>query len=376
MPKTIPLWQIILSVAVLFDISAAAWRWRKTKPYLLFGWLWFLGTLMPVIGLVQVGGQAMADRYTYLPSIGFFMAVVFLVRDFFAKIQLPEKFTISLAAVILLVCMALTEWQLQFWRNSETLFRRAIAVTRNNDVALIDLGVALDVQRRFDEALVFYRQAEALDSTHFQLHNNLGNILGILGQHTDALDEYAQALAMRPDNAVLHTSAGTELAALSRYDDALKEFAVAEKLDPHDPNPYLETAKILFKLGYDMQAVNTFRIALNIAPDNYQNLATVAHYLAANKNAAARDGQVAFKLAVKANDLSNHSQPLVFDALGMACAELGDFTNAQACAQNAIDIAAVLHLKNVPEFQQRLELYKNHQPWRESFRDTNAVIKP
>jgi len=154
----------IAATGALILISLAAWRARNTKPYLLFGWLWFLGTLVPVIGLVQVGGAAIADRYTYIPSIGFFIAVVFWLADFAARLQTPKIIAAGFAAVILTACVLVTEHQLTFWRDSETLFRRAIAVTRSNDVALINLGVALDVQFRFAEALEIYRQAEKLDS--------------------------------------------------------------------------------------------------------------------------------------------------------------------------------------------------------------------
>jgi protein O-mannosyl-transferase len=374
MPGKIPVWQVVLSLAVLIFISVLAWRWRKTKPYLLFGWLWFLGTLVPVIGLVQVGGQSMADRYTYIPSIGFFIAVVFLAEDLARRIQAPKIISAGAAALVLLACIRVTEFQLHFWRDGETLFRRAIAVTRDNAIALIDLGVALDAQHRFDESLPVYQQAEKLDGSRFQVHNNLGNILGRLGRHAEAVDEYRLTIRLNPQEASLHSALGSELAATGQYDDALKEFAEAERLDSHNPNPYVETAKILFKLGYDTPGVNTFRIALNIAPDNFAILATVAHYLAANQNAPARDGQVALKLALKANEISNHSQPMVFDALGMALAETGDFTNAQICAQNAIQLGVLAKMDTTP-FRQRLELYQKSQPWRESFLATNAPAK-
>ena len=370
-------WQVILCVAVLISISVLAWRWRKTKPYFLFGWLWFLGTLMPVIGLVQVGSQSIADRYTYIPSIGFFVAVVFLAQDFFARIKLSGKIAASLAVAILLACVALTEWQLQFWHDSETLFRRAIVIKPDNVIALVDLGVTLDAQHRFDEALIVYRRAERFEQgPYFQLHNNLGNILGLLGDHTNSLAEYGIAIQERPNNAYLHNAAGSEFAAVGRFAAALREFSMAEQLDPNYAAPHLETAKVFLKQGRDAEAVNELRTAVRLAPDDFQTLAYTAHILAANQTAAVRDGQSALLLAAKANDLSGHVQPMVFDAMGMACAELGDFTNAQACAQNAIDIATALQMKNVPELHQRLELYKNQQPWRESFRDTNAVIKP
>ena len=375
MPDKIPALKIFLSVAALVLISLAAWRWRKTRPYFLMGWLWFLGTLVPVIGLVQVGGQAMADRYTYIPSIGFFIALVFLARDFALQIQMPKIVAAGGIFLVSAACILATESQLPFWRNGEALFRRAVAVTQDNDIALVDLGVALDAQGRFEDALVVYRQAEKINGGRFQLHNNLGNILGLLGHHDEALAEYREAIRLRPDAAFLHNGAGLELAALGQWDAALKEFSEAAQLDANFAAPHLETAKIFFKQGRDVAAVEELRAALRLDLENYQTLAMIAHHLAAHEDSAVRDGPNALLLALKANELSGHRQPMVFDILGMALAATGDFTNAQVCAQNALDLARAAQMKNTEPIQQRLELYKKNQPWTESFRVTDATEK-
>jgi protein O-mannosyl-transferase len=366
-------WEAVSCFTAILLIFAAAWRWRNSKPYLLCGWLWFLGTLVPVIGLVQVGSQAMADRYTYLPSIGFFIAVVFLAADFFAKFQTPKVITAGISLLILAACVRVTEFQLPFWRDSETLFRRAIAVTGNNVVAMINLGVALEEQNRTDEALAIYRQAEKFENgPYYQLHNNLGNLLSRRGLHADALAEYQWSIRERPDDALSHNDAGSELVALGKYDEALGKFAIAEQLNPNDAWPHIETAKLYLLQGRDTDALNELRVAVRLEPGNFQVLAYTAHILSANENAAARDGRTALLLAAKANDLTGHAQPMVFDAMGMACAELGDFTSAQACAQNALDLATAQQMTGLEPLRQRLELYKKHQPWRESFRATNA----
>src|SRR5665213_21477 len=376
MPDKIPVLQVVLSVTVLILISAAAWRWRKSRPYFLTGWLWFLGALAALIGFLQVGGQAMADRYTYIPSIGFFIAAVVLARDFALQIQMPKIIAAGIVALVLLACVVATEFQLQFWRDSETLFRRAIAVTQNNDIALVNLGVALEEQNRFEEALAVYRQAKKLESGRYQLHNDLGNVLDRLGRRAESLAEYREAISLKPDSAILHNAAGGELAELGQFDAALKEFSEAERLDPNYAAPHLGTAKVFFEESRDAEAVDELRAALRIEPDSFQILATTAHYLAADENAAARDGQTALVLALKANELSGHSQPLVFDVLGMAFAATGDFTNAQTCAQNALELATAAQLKNTGQISRRLELYKKNLPWRESFRATNAPGKP
>ena len=336
--------QVALAVAVLALISLAAWFWREQRAYFIVGWLWFLGTLVPVIGLVQVGGTALADRYTYLPSIGFFIALIFLATDLVAKFQVPKTVVAGGAAAVLVACIFVTEFQLQFWRDSETLFRRAIAVTRNNEIALVNLGSALESKNRLDEALVIDRQAEKLEPSRYQLHYNLGNILSRLGRYAESVAEYREAIRLKPDF----------------------------------PLPHLGAAKVFFQLGRDAEAVaelNSFESHIALASENWELLNTAAYFLAANENATARDSRTALKLALQANELAQHRQPAPFDVLGMALADIGDFTNAVACVQNALALANAAQMKQLEPLQKRLELYQNHQPWRESFRVTNAPSK-
>ncbi len=115
-------WQAILAISLLVLISVVAWRWRCSKPYVIIGWLWFLGTLVPVIGLVQVGAQSMADRYTYLPSVGFFLAIVFLADDFLASLQTPKAVTAGICIIILAACIRVTEFQLPFGATAKAFF--------------------------------------------------------------------------------------------------------------------------------------------------------------------------------------------------------------------------------------------------------------
>ena len=375
MPDKIPALTVALSVAVLILISITAWCGRKTQPYFLVGWLWFLGTLVPVIGLVQVGGQAMADRYTYIPSIGLFLALVFLARAGAARWQMPKIITGGVVVLIATACIIATEKQLPCWRDGEALFRQAVAVNPRNDVALIDLGVALDAKGQFAAALEIYHRAEKIAPERYQLHNNLGNVHSLLGRHAEALAEYREGIRLRPDRAALHNAVGMELAALGQFAGALLEFAVAEKLNPAAASPHLEAAKVLFKLGRDADGVEEFRAALRLEPDNYPALATVAHYLAANENAAGRDEKNALPLALKASELSQRRQPMVFDILGMALAANGDFTNAALCAQNALELAAAARLTKTGPIRERLELYQKNRPWRESFLATNPPVK-
>jgi protein O-mannosyl-transferase len=355
------------SAMALLVISWLVWRGARACPYLTAGWLWFLGTLVPVIGLVQVGSAGLADRYTYFPLIGIFIAVTFGANDLAKRLRIPKIVLLAAASVILATCLILTGQQLRYWRDSETLFAHAVAVTKDNHVAHVNLGVALDQKGELNEALEQYRAAEQLAPELYHIHNNIANILDRQGHPAEALAEYREAVSRQPNLAFLHNSLGGELVTLGRFDEALQEFSRAIQLDSHYAQPHLETAKIFFQQGRDAEAINELRAALRIEPDNFQILSTTAHYLAANENSAARDGQAALVLATKANLLTGGTQPAVFDVLGMAWAETGNFTNAQICCQNALNLATTARMKNLEPLKTRLQLYQNHQPWHESF---------
>jgi tetratricopeptide (TPR) repeat protein len=244
-------------------------------------------------------------------------------------------------------------------------------VTKDNDIALVNVGVALEEQGRFDEALADYRQAARIAPEHYQIHLDLGNVLEKTGRPAEALAEYREAVRLNPKSVTPHEGLGIVLAELGRFNEATNEFTRAAQLDATYPWPYFQMARVLLQQGRDAGAVDQLRTALRIDPENYQILAYTAHVLAADENSVVRDGKTARELAAKANALTGGSQPFVLDALGMACAETGDFTNAVNATQNALALADALKMKISGPLQQRLELYKKHQPWRESFLATN-----
>jgi tetratricopeptide (TPR) repeat protein len=365
-----------VAVAVLGGFSWLAWRARHQCPYLLMGWLWFLGTLVPVIGLVQVGSAAMADRYTYFPLVGIFIAIAFAARDLASRFGVPKIAVAVAAAVVLAACLALTENQLRYWRDSESLFAHTLAVTADNPNARVDYGVALEQQGRYPEALAEYREAVRIAPDNLQAQYNTGNLLDKMGRPGEARLELLKAVQLDPKSAAARAALGAVLVELGRFPEAMDQFTEAIRLDPNHAGAHFDLGKALLKQGRDPEAIDEFRAALRLDPDNYQILAYTAHVLAADENPQIRDGQNALVLALKANALSGNTQPLVFDALGMACAETGRFEEAQQATQAAIDLATTAGMKKLEPLQQRLELYKNHQPWRESFRATNAPSPP
>jgi tetratricopeptide (TPR) repeat protein len=360
------------AVGLLGGISWLIWKAHRRCPYLLVGWLWFLGTLVPVIGLVQVGSAAMADRYTYFPLVGVFIAVAFGVRDLANRFQLPKAAVAVAAALTLAGCLVLTENQLRCWRDSESLFAHTLAVTGgDNPNAQVNYGVALEQKGRLAEALAQYREVLRISPDNVEALYNAGNLLDNLGRPAEALPELLKAVQINPKLPSFHDALGAVLVELGRFDEAMSQFTEAARLDPAYPAAHFDLGKLLLKQGRDAGAMDEFRAALRLDPDNFQILAYTAHVLATDDNPQIRDGKTALVLAVKARTLTGDAQPFVLDVLGMACAETGDFTNAQAVTQGAIDLATAAQMKNLEPLQQRLQLYKNHQPWRESFLATN-----
>jgi protein O-mannosyl-transferase len=362
---------VVVAVAVLVAVSIAVWLARKVNRCWLMGWLWFLGTLVPVIGLVQVGASPMADRYMYIPSIGIFAAVAFGLYE----LAWGKKLFPFVTALSLVACAMVTERQLTFWLNSKTLFRHTVKVTQNNDAAYIDLGQALDTEGNHVGALGYYEHALEIDPANYHVQSATGDVWMNLGKPAEALDAYQAGIQLAPDVSSLHTAAGRALAAETNDAAALAEFAKAEQLDANDAAPHLETAKILFAQGHDAQASEELHNAVRTQPDDFHTLATVARYLAANANNTERDPQGALLLAVKANDLSGSREPEVFDVLGMAFAASGDFTNAVLCASNALQAAHARQATNLGGLEQRLQLYQSGKPWLESFGGTNEAAK-
>ena len=361
-----------LAAAALILISVAVWLARNRSPCWLFGWLWFLGTLVPVIGLVQVGAAAMADRYAYMPSVGIFVAVVFGLHEGCGRWPGARTPLLWCLLLPLAACLLVTERQLGFWRDSEALFRHALAVTNNNDVAHDDLGITLEQQGRYAEALEEYRAVVRLNPAHYKMHLFIGEMLEKTGHPAEALDEIRQCLVKDPEQPVLHCAAGRALAAQGKLAAAKAEFAAAERLDAQDAEPHLNLAEIYLQRRENPLAADELRAAAQAEPHDITTLIKVARYFATNTNSTPRDTQDALALALKANDLAKNSQPEVFDVLGMALAANGDFSNAVVCAQNALAFTPANQRQAAKSIQERLELYQKLQPWRQSFPSTNT----
>jgi tetratricopeptide (TPR) repeat protein len=249
---SLPLWKPVAAAAVVAAVTWIAVRLRRSHPYVLAGWAWYLITLLPVLGLVQVGEQAMADRYTYVPLIGPFVAAAWGVADAVRAARAP-RVALSLGAVsVLLVLSLVTRAQASTWKDSLSLFSHAIEVTRDNYLAHVDLGTALSRAGRSDEALAHFDQAVRIRPDDAPAHYNLGVEFARRGRETEAGEQYVRALALDPGYAAAHNNLGILLAGQGKIADAARHYAEAARLDPEFAEAHYNLAVVLDAEGrYD-----------------------------------------------------------------------------------------------------------------------------
>src|SRR5206468_11802580 len=190
----IPAWQIIGAAFLLIGTTAFCLSQRKIRPYLIVGWLWFLGTLVPVIGLVQVGGQIMADRYFYIPSIGLFIAVVFGLADITRSLRVALSLSAAIAGIVLLVLATLSNTQIQRWRDSFTLLEHTLAVTPPNLRIEHNLGVASRASDRYDEAAAHFEKALQIDPHFYDGFVAMGATRAHQGRPPEAIEYFRSAI--------------------------------------------------------------------------------------------------------------------------------------------------------------------------------------
>ncbi len=226
-------WPAILVAGFFLVVaSLAVIQRRRERPYFAVGWFWFLGMLVPVIGLVQVGVQSMADRYTYLPAVGVFIIIAWGVSDFFQARAYDQIILKTSGILAVACCAAVTLHQLQFWRDGETLFKRTLAVTSNNAIAHYNLGMALLEQKKVDEAGEHFAEGARLMPHYPEMQNNLANVLVIQGKRQEAVPHYERALQSDSNHVVAHYNLGLTLAELDRLDEAISHYERAAQLRP------------------------------------------------------------------------------------------------------------------------------------------------
>ena len=262
-----PLEKVLLAGGLIVGLSVLFFVQRRRYPFLLMGWLWFCGTLVPVIGLVQVGGQAMADRYSYIPSLGVLVIAVWGVYEL-TKSWHYRAVALSLAgAAAIVLCLVLTRQQLGHWKDGEALFRHALEVTENNYLARLGLGSALDEKGQIDAAIKEFQEAIRLKPDYAHAHNNLGSALYEKGQTDKATREFQEAIRLKPDYAEAHNRFGVTLVRKGQSDAAIREFQEAIRLKPDYAEAHGNLGGALVRKGQIDEAIRELQEAIRLKPD-------------------------------------------------------------------------------------------------------------
>jgi protein O-mannosyl-transferase len=362
----------VVGALALVAVTAACVVQIRRRPWLATGWFWYLGMLVPVIGLVQVGSQAYADRYTYLPAIGLLIALVWLVGDLVPRSR-PAHAVAAVALVAALGALSGATWcQAERWKDTKTLFTWTLTVTGDNPVAHQCLGCALLTEGKTPAAIAELNESLRLSPAYPDAHNNLGLALGMMGREEEALVHFRAALAAT-DKADIRHNIGSALDKLGRTDEAIAEYEVAVRRDPQryltrvllakdlasrgrvaeaeeqlrralalnpvEIEPRRLMAVVLTVQGRVEEAIREYREILRRSPDDLDALNNVAWIRATHAEAAHRDGAEAVRLAERACAKSPQPEALLTSTLAAAYAEAGRFPEAVRAGERALALA-------------------------------------
>jgi protein O-mannosyl-transferase len=394
----LPILEIALAAVLLAMASIGAIALRRTRPYLITGWFWYLVMLLPVIGLIQVGFQAHADRYTYLPQIGLYVLLTWAITDALAS-RLQRRI-LGVAAGITITALAwCAHIQASYWRDSESLWAHTLAVTSENPIAQNNLGVVLKEKGRTDEAIGHLEKVLELNPNDAKAYYNLGNAFLQRGQFDEAITDYKKGLAIQPRYADAHYNLGIALAqkgdvdaaiaqfqkaaedkpdyaaayyALGnaflqrgQFDEAIARYQQALKSRPTYPEVENNIGLALLQKGRPSEAIAHWQNALAIQSDSVDCLKNLAWTLATFPETWIRNRGQALALAERANQLSGNKNPAVLRTLAAAYAENGRFSEAGVIAEKGLQLANAQSnpaLANI--FEGDLALYRANMPLR------------
>jgi tetratricopeptide (TPR) repeat protein len=385
------------AAAGLLAVTLAALWQVPRRPYLAVGWLWYLGMLIPVIGLIQVGVQAYADRYTYIPVMGLVVAMVWGAGDLVAG-RRSTRIPAAVAAGLALVALATaTSRQVALWKDTRTLFAHTLAVTRDNGIAQSCFGTALAQSGQPRLALPHFQEALRLMPGYAVSRNNLGSVLTLLGRYEEAAAQFRASLRMQ-ETAMIHANLGEALGKLGRSDEALAEYEAALRLDPDDRRALLESGAALAARGrlaesetrlrrlLELQpaddavrkhlagilarenrvddALGQYREILRRSPADWVALEDAAWIRATHPDPGHRDGAEAVRLAERARDGGRTPPVVMYRTLAAAYAEAGRFPEAVRAGERAVALArSARDSSSVAGCEQQLARYRAGQPF-------------
>jgi len=316
-----PAWEVVVATLLLVAICVAVVVLGRQRPYLVVGWLWFLGTLVPVIGLVQVGIQSMADRYMYVPLIGILIVITWGISEVAPRWTGHANLALG-AGLSLMFCAALTMRQILYWRNSETLFLRAVQVTPRNYLAYNNIGFYLSGKGRSAEAIGYYRRSLEINPQYEDALNNMGYALAGQKRYGEAFGFYEEALKVRPDNVEVHNNLGNAFSETGRGNEAIEQYLFVLKHNPEHADAHNNLGIALAMRGNLDEAIIHFRAALRFKPNYASAHSNLGNALAAQHKLDEAISEYQKSLLLNPIDAQAHNN------LGNALAELGRLDEA------------------------------------------------
>jgi tetratricopeptide (TPR) repeat protein len=402
-PGPLAAWKPITALVILVGVSVAVIymvRRRHELAPIAMGWLWYLGTLVPVIGLVQVGSQAMADRYTYIPSIGFVIMVTWGIAGLYRGLRHREIVFGILTALLLIIWTLCTRAQVGYWKNNLALFRHSVEATRNSYIAHYHYAHALFKDGYIDEAALHLQEAIRIGPRHMESYGALAKAFYEQGRIDETIAVCTKRLRMsKPDPAVYHML-GQAYTRKSAYGPAVQSFKECLQLDPDSVSTHENFAKVVMRLndpdaairhlteaiqlnpnialthhalaralkskGRTEEAITHFREALRIKPNWEKPMNRLAWILATHSDSNLRDPQEALSLALRACELADYQAPGFLDTLAAAYAAAGRFADAVDTAEKAVQLTASGDKKQRHQaILNRLDLYRQQKPYRQ-----------
>jgi protein O-mannosyl-transferase len=330
---------LLFSAILLLGISAFVFVMRRRR-YFVTGWLWYLVMLGPAIGILQVGSQARADRYTYLPQIGLFLLITWAVADLCIRWRRRRLFLGTLSAIILVGLTLSARIQASAWKDSEAIWRQALSRTTDNVIAELNLGQALFKLGRTVEAIGHFERVLQIEPNEAMAHGSLGAALLKMGQTSMALAHLQKSLEIEPKQASVHSSLGVALLETGQAEESLAHLQAALKIDPENGEAHYNLGNTFLQMRRAKEALADYERALQINPDDTEALNNMAWVLATWPDALTRDGNKAVAAAERANTLTNGRSPIISATLAAAYAEAGRFADAITNAQRALKLAA------------------------------------
>jgi protein O-mannosyl-transferase len=392
-----PILNVALALLLLLVVSATACLWARKYPWFVVGWLWFIGTLVPVIGLVQVGNQAYADRYTYLPYVGLFIIIAWGIPELLAGWPHRQAILWGGTTVVAAVCFWRTIDEVRFWKNGQTLYERAIQLDPNNALVWVALGRDYSYQGNRDKAIDCMRHAMTIDNQfnwawhdlaallavkgdypeainayqmalsiannqrdQIDINNELGNVHFASGRYVEAITNFQSSLTLSPDQPDIQDKLGQCFLQNQQPGQAFTAFQNAVSLDPNNADAQLKLAMILDGEGDGAEAIPHYRMAIALNTNSVIALNNLAWLFATNPDPHLRNGQEAVSLGERACQLTQYQEAVFIGTLAAAYAEAGRFNDAIVTAQKAHDLALAHGQKEIADRNTYLmQLYKS-----------------